>query len=320
MDRNLALELVRATEMAAISSARWMGLGNPSAAEQAAIDAMRHAFDNVSFRGSIVIGEGERGKAPTLYVGEVLGHGDAPEVNIALDAVESGAIVAHGRPNAISVIAAAEKGALRQVPDAHMEKIAVGPKAAGAIDITAPAEKNLRAIAEAMNCSVEDLTVVILDRPRHAELVRQVRGIGARIKLIQDGDLSATVAVAFEGTGVDVLMGVGGAREGALAATALQCIGGDMQGRLKPRTEEEAEQALRMGIRDLDRVFTISDLTGGGERDIMFAATGVTDGDLLKGVRFFGGGAQTHSLVMRSSSATVRFIESTHRFDRKPVS
>lgn len=320
MDRNLALELVRATEMAAISSARWMGLGNSSAAEQAAIDAMRHAFDNVSFKGSIVIGKGERGKAPTLYVGEVLGQGDAPEVDVALDAVESGAIVAHGRPNAISVIAAAEKGSLRQVPDAHMEKIAVGPKAAGAIDITAPPEKNLRAIAEAMNCSVADLTVVILDRPRHAELVRQVRGIGARIKLIQDGDLSAAVAVAFEGTGVDVLMGVGGAREGALAATALQCIGGDMQGRLKPRTEEEAEQALRMGIRDLDRVFTIADLTGGGERDIMFAATGVTDGDLLKGVRFFGGGAQTHSLVMRSRSATVRFIESTHRFDRKSVS
>jgi fructose-1,6-bisphosphatase II len=320
MERNLGLELVRATEMAAISSARWMGLGNPSAAEQAAIDAMRHTFDSVSFRGSIVIGKGEHGKAPTLYVGEVLGRGDAPEVDIALDAVESGAIVAHGRPNAISVIAAAEKGSLRQVPEAHMEKIAVGPKAAGVIDITAPPEKNLRAIAEAMNCSVEEITVVILDRPRHADLVKQIRGIGARIKLIQDGDLSATVAVAFEGTGVDVLMGVGGAREGALAATALQCIGGDMQGRLKPLTEEEADQALRMGIRDLDRVFTISDLSGSGDLDIMFAATGVTDGDLLKGVRFFGGGAQTHSLVMRSRSATVRFIESTHRFDRKAVS
>lgn len=319
MERNLALELVRATEMAAISSARWMGLGNPSAAEQAAIDAMHHAFDSVSFRGSIVIGKGEHGKAPTLYVGELLGRGDAPEVDIALDAVESGAIVAHGRPNAISVIAAAEKGSLRQVPEAHMEKIAVGPKAAGAIDIAAPPEKNLHAIADAMNCSVEEITVVILDRPRHADLVKQVRGTGARIKLIQDGDLSATVAVALEGTGVDVLMGVGGARQGALAAAALQCIGGDMQGRLKPLTEEEADQALRMGIRDLDRVFTIADLTGGGELDIMFAATGVTDGDLLKGVRFFGGGAQTHSLVMRSSSATVRFIESTHRFDRKSV-
>jgi len=319
VDRNLALELVRVTEAAALSSARWMGMGNPSAAEQAAIDAMRRAFDGVSFTGAVVIGEGERDKAPTLYIGEVLGHGGLPEVDVALDAVESGVIVAQGRPNAIAVIGVADKGSLLQVPDAYMEKIAVGPKAAGAIDITAPPEKNLRAISEAMKCYVEDLTVVILDRPRHAEMVRQVREIGARIKLIQDGDLSAAVAVAFEGTGVDVLMGVGGAREGVLAATALQCLGGDMQGRLKPRTEEEAERALRMGIRDLDQVFRISDLAGGGERDIMFAATGVTDGDLLKGIRFFGGGARTHSLVMHARSATVRFIDSTHRFDRKPV-
>ncbi len=319
MDRNLALELVRVTEGAALSSARWMGIGNASAGEQAAIDAMRRAFDGVSFTGSVVIGEGEREKAPTLYIGEVLGHRGPPEVDVALDAVESGVIVAQGRPNAISVIAVADKGSLLQVPDVYMEKIAVGPKAAGVIDITAPPEKNLLAIAEAMKCYVEDLTVVILDRPRHADLIRQVREIGARIKLIQDGDLSAAVAVAFEETGVDVLMGVGGAREGVLAATALQCLGGDMQGRLKPRTEEEAERALRMGIRDLDKVFRISDLAGGEERDIMFAATGVTDGDLLKGVRFFGGGARTHSLVMHSSSATVRFIESTHRFDRKSV-
>ena len=319
MDRNLALEMVRVTEAAALSSARWMGIGNPSAAEQAAIDAMRRAFDGVSFTGSIVIGEGERDKAPTLYIGEVLGHGSGPEVDVAVDAVESGVIVAEGRPNAISIIAVADKGSLLQVPDAYMEKIAVGPKAAGAIDITAPPEKNLKAIAEAMKCYVEDLTVVILERPRHAELVRQVREVGARIKLIQDGDVSAAIATAFEGTGVDVLMGIGGAREGVLAAAALQCLGGDMQARLKPRTEEEAERALRMGIRDLNRVFGIADLVADGERDIMFAATGATDGDLLKGVRFFGGGARTHSLVMRSKSATVRFIESTHRFDRNPV-
>ncbi len=319
MDRNLALELVRVTEAAALSSARWMGIGNPGAAEQAGIDAMRRAFDAVSFTGSIVIGEGERDKAPTLYIGEILGHGGAPDVDVALDAVESGVIVAQGRPNAISVIAVADRASLLRLPDAYMEKIVVGPKAAGVIDITAPPEKNLRAIAEAVKCYVEDLTVVILDRPRHVELIRQVRETGARIKLIQDGDVSAAIATAFEGTGVDVLMGIGGAREGVLAATALQCLGGDMQGRLKPRTEDEAERALRMGIRDLNQVFRISDLGGGGERDIMFAATGVTDGDLLKGVRFFGGGARTHSLVMRSKSATVRFIESTHRFDRKPV-
>ena len=319
MDRNLALEAVRVTEAAALSSARWMGTGNASAVEQAAIDAMRRAFDGVSFTGSVVIGEGERDKAPTLYIGEVLGKGSAPEADIAVDAVESGVIVAQGRQNAISVIAVADRGSLLQVPSVYMEKIAVGPRAAGAINIIAPPEKNLRAIAEAMNCYVEDLTVVILDRPRHADLIRQVRETGARIKLIQNGDVSAAIATAFEGTGVDVLMGIGGAREGVLAAAALQCLGGDMQARLKPLTEEEVERALRVGIRDLDRVFTIADLVRDGDGDIMFAGTGVTDGDLLKGVRFFGGGARTHSLVMRSKSATVRFIESTHHFDRKPV-
>jgi fructose-1,6-bisphosphatase II len=319
MDRNLALEVVRVTEAAALSAARWMGMGNAAAVEQTAIDAMRRAFDGVSFTGSVVIGEGERDKAPILYVGEVLGKGAPPEVDVAVDAVESGVIVAHGRQNAVSVIAVADKGSLLQVPNVYMEKIAVGPKAAGAISVTAPPEKNLRAIAEAMNCYVEDLTVVILDRPRHVELVKQVREIGARIKLIPNGDVSAAIATAFEGTGVDVLMGIGGAREGVLAAAALQCLGGDMQARLKPLTEEEAERALRTGVRDLDRVYSIAELVGEGERDIMFAATGVTDGDLLKGVRFFGGGAKTHSLVMRSRSATVRFIETTHRFDRKPV-
>jgi fructose-1,6-bisphosphatase II len=319
MDRNLALEMVRVTEAAALSSARWMGMGNASAAEQSAIDAMRRALDSVGFAGAIVIGEGERDKAPTLYIGEVLGGGGGPEVDVALDAVESGMIVAQGRQNAISVIAVADRGSLLQVPCIYMEKIAVGRRAAGVINVTAPPEKNLRAIADAMNCYVEDLTVVILDRPRHAELVRQVRELGARIKLIQDGDVSAAIATAFESTGVDVLMGVGGAREGVLAAAALQCLGGDMQARLRPTTEGEVERALHMGIRDLDRVFTIGDLARDRDGDIMFAATGITDGDLLKGVRFFGGGARTHSLVMRSKSATVRFIESTHRFDRNPV-
>jgi fructose-1,6-bisphosphatase II len=319
VDRNLALEVVRVTEAAALSSARWMGMGNAGAVEQAAIDAMRRAFDGVSFTGLVVIGEGEREKAPTLYIGEVLGPGRAPEVDVAVDAVESGAIVAQGRQNAVSVIAIAERGSLLQVPNIYMEKIAVGPKAAGVINIGAPPEKNLRAVAEAMNCYVEDLTVVILDRPRHADLIRQVRDTGARIKLIQDGDVSAAIATAFEVTGVDVLMGIGGAREGVLAAAALQCLGGDMQARLKPLTDEEVERTIRMGIRDVDRVFTIDELARDEDGDIMFAATGVTDGDLLKGVRFFGGGARTHSVVMRSKSATVRFIESTHRFDRKPV-
>jgi fructose-1,6-bisphosphatase II len=317
VERNLALEVVRVTEAAALSSARWMGLGNEKAAHQAAVDAMRRAFDAVPFSGTVVIGEGERDESPMLFVGERVGSGDGPELDMALDPLEGTAIVAQGRANAMSVVAIAEKGGILYVPDTYMEKIAVGPRAKGAVDLSLSPEQNLRNIAEAMKCYVEDLTVVILDRPRHAELIRAVREVGARIKLIQDGDVSAAIATGFPDTGVDVLMGVGGAHEGVLAAAALQCLGGDMQGRLKPRNDHEVERARRMGIKDVDRIYRIGDLAKSG--DVMFAATGVTDGDLLRGVRFFGGGARTHSVVMRYRSGTVRFIEATHRFDRRPI-
>ncbi len=317
MERNLALEVVRVTEAAALSSARWMGLGNEKAAHQAAVDAMRRAFDAVPFSGTVVIGEGERDESPMLFVGERVGSGDGPELDMALDPLEGTAIVAQGRANAMSVVAIAEKGGILYVPDTYMEKIAVGPRAKGAVDLGLSPEQNLQTIAEAMKCYVEDLTVVILDRPRHAELIRAVREVGARIKLIQDGDVSAAIATGFPDTGVDVLMGIGGAHEGVLAAAALQCLGGDMQGRLKPRNDHEVERARRMGIKDVDRIYRIGDLAKSG--DVMFAATGVTDGDLLRGVRFFGGGARTHSVVMRYRSGTVRFIEATHRFDRRPI-
>ncbi|MBI4573517.1 MAG: class II fructose-bisphosphatase [candidate division NC10 bacterium] len=317
MERNLALEVVRVTEAAALSSARWMGLGNEKAAHQAAVDAMRRAFDAVPFSGTVVIGEGERDEAPMLFVGERIGSGDGSALDVALDPLEGTTIVAQGRANAMAVVAIAEKGGFLPTPDTYMEKIAVGPKAKGAVDLSLSPAQNLQNIADAMKCYVEDLTVVILDRPRHAELVRAVREIGARIKLIQDGDVSAAIATGFPDTGVDVLMGIGGAPEGVLAAAALQCLGGDIQGRLKPRNDQEVERVRRLGIKDPDRVYGIGDLARGA--DVMFAATGVTDGDLLRGVRFFGGGARTHSVVMRYRSGTVRFIEATHRFDRTPV-
>ena len=316
MERNLALEVVRVTEAAALSSARWMGLGNEKAVRQAAVDAMRRALDGVPFCGTVAIGEGDRDEAPMLFVGERIGSGDGPELDVALDPLEGTNIVAQGRANAMAVVAITEKGGFLQVPDTYMEKIAVGRKAKGAVDLSLSPEQNLQNIADAMKCYVEDLTVVILDRPRHAELIRSVREVGARIKLIQDGDVSAAIATGFPDTGVDVLMGAGGAAEGVLAAAALQCLGGDMQGRLRPRNDQEVERARRIGIKDMDRVYRIGDLARGV--DVMFAATGVTDGDLLRGVRFFGGGARTHSVVTRHRSGTVRFIEATHRFDRRP--
>jgi len=317
VERNLAMEVVRVTEAAALSSARWMGLGNEKAANQAAVDAMRRAFDAVPFCGTVVIGEGERDESPMLFIGERVGSGEGAELDVALDPLEGTNIVAQGRANALAVVAIAEQGGFLRVPDTYMEKIAVGPKAKGAVDLSLSPEQNLTNIADAMKCYVEDLTVVILDRPRHADLIRAVREAGARIKLIQDGDVSAAIATGFPETGVDVLLGVGGAPEGVLAAAALQCLGGDMQGRLRPRSDQEVERARKLGLKDMDRIYRIGDLAKSG--DVMFAATGVTDGDLLRGVRFFGGGARTHSVVMRYRSGTVRFIEATHRFDRKPV-
>jgi fructose-1,6-bisphosphatase II len=317
MDRNLALEFVRVTEAAALSCGRLMGRGDEKAADQAAVDAMRRAFDSLAISGEIVIGEGERDEAPMLFIGEKVGRaqpGDA-ELDIACDPLEGTTLCATGVANAIAVIAIAEKGHFLRAPDTYMEKIAVGPAAKGCIDLNKTPTENLRAVADAKGVYVEDLVVVILNRPRHERLIREVRQAGARIKLIGDGDVSGAVATCFDDSGVDVLMGIGGAPEGVLAAAALRCTGGDMQGRLKPRNAQEVERASRMGIKDIERVWKLDELASG---DVMFAATGVTSGDFLNGVRYFGGGAKTHSVVMRSKSGTVRWLETMHHFNRKP--
>ncbi len=317
MDRNIGLEAVRLTEAAAIASARVMGRGDEKEADQAAVDAMRKAFNELNIRGTIVIGEGERDEAPMLFIGEKVGRGDAsdPEVDIALDPLEGTTITATGGPNALSVIAMADKGNLLNAPDTYMEKIAVGPSARGAIDLNKTPSQNLRAIADRKGVYVDDLTVVILDRPRHEKLIAEVRLAGARIKLIGDGDVAAAIATCFPETGVDVLMGTGGAPEGVIAAAAIRCVGGDMQGRLAPRNEKEIERAKKMGIPDVKKIFVAEEMAKG---NVIFAATGVTFGDFLKGVRFFKGGAETQSVVMRSSTRTIRYIETTHYFEHKP--
>ncbi len=317
MDRNLALEFVRVTEAAALSCGRLMGRGDETAADQAAVEAMRRAFDSVYIRGEIVIGEGERDEAPMLFIGEKVGRaldGDI-EVDIACDPLEGTTLCATGGANAISVIAIAEHGGFLRAPDTYMEKIAVGPRAKGAIDLNKTPTENLRAVADAKGVYVEDLTVVILNRPRHERLIKEVRAAGARIKLIGDGDVSAAVAACFDDSGVDVLMGIGGAPEGVIAAAALRCCGGDMQGRLKPRNSEEVERAGRMGIKDIEKVWKLDELAHG---DVMFAATGVTNGDFLGGVRYGASGAKTHSVVMRSKSGSVRYLDTDHHFERKP--
>jgi len=316
MERNLALEAVRVTEAAALASARLMGRGDEKAADQAAVDAMRRAFDSIPFAGRVVIGEGERDEAPMLYIGERVGCNDSPRIDIALDPLEGTTICATGGYNALSVIALAEEGQFLHAPDTYMEKIAVGPRAKGAIDINASVTENIRSVSEALGINVEDLTVIILDRPRHEGLIAEARENGVRIKLIGDGDVSAAIATCKEDSGVDMLIGIGGAPEGVIAAAALRCIGGDMQGRLKPRNNEEIVRAKKMGIDDINKVYTIEELATG---NVMFAATGVTSGDFLQGVRFFKGGAVTHSIVMRSKSMTVRHIEATHHFEHKPV-
>jgi fructose-1,6-bisphosphatase II len=317
MDRNLAMEAVRVTEMAAIASARLMGRGNKNESDQAAVDAMRRAFDALHIDGTVVIGEGERDEAPMLYIGERVGTraDGAPEVDIALDPLEGTNLCAYGRPGSISVVAMSSKGGLLNAPDTYMEKLAVGPRARGAIDLKKSPTENLRNIAERMKVYVEDLTVVVLDRERHADLIKEVRAAGARIRLIEDGDVAGAIATCFEGTGVDVLMGIGGAPEGVIAAAAIRATGGDMQGRLVPRNQGEIDRAKKMGISDMSKIYTAEELARG---EVMFAATGVTSSDFLKGVRFFGGGCETHSVVMRSKTGTVRFIQSLHKFDKKP--
>ncbi len=317
-ERNLGMELVRVTEAAALSAGRWMGTGDKTKVDQMAVDAMRQAIDGVDMSGVVVIGEGEKDEAPMLYIGEKVGNGMPPDVDVAVDPVDGTRLLANGLPGAISVIATAERGSMYSAPPGvfYMEKIAVGPIAKGVIDINAPVVQNLRNIAKAKQAHLDDVTVVILDRPRHAEIIRQIRQTGARIRLITDGDVFAAVMAAMEDyTGVDVLLGTGGAPEAVLAAAALKCIGGEIQCKIWPRDEEERARMKAEGI-DLDQVLTTDDLIKSD--DVSFAATGITTGELLRGVQYFGWGARTHSLMMRSHSGTVRYIEAHHKWHKKP--
>jgi fructose-1,6-bisphosphatase II len=316
MDRNLALELVRVTEAAALACGRWVGKGDKNAADEAATSAMRRTLDSIKICGTVVIGEGEMDEAPMLYIGEKVGDENGSAVDIAVDPLEGTNICAKGLNGAITTIAMAPQGGFLHAPDMYMEKIAVGPAAKGAIDINASPTENLKRVAEAKSCYIEDLTVVILDRPRHDKTINEIRKAGARIHLISDGDVAPAIAAAVEGSGVDMLMGIGGAPEGVLAAAALKCMGGDMQGRLVFMSQEEKDRARTMGVESFDKVYATDEMARG---DVFFAATGVTKGDLLNGVRYFSGGAETHSIVMRSRSRTVRFIKALHYFDYKPV-
>ena len=315
-DRNLALELVRVTEAAALAASHWMGLGKKNDADGAAVTAMRKAFDTVAIDGTVVIGEGEMDEAPMLFIGEKVGAG-GPKMDIAVDPLEGTTLTAKGGPNAMAVVALAEHGNFLHAPDIYMDKLAVGgglPE--HLVDIDASPAENLKALAKATKREVSDLVVCILDRPRHVEQVRRVREAGARIMLISDGDVSGVIATALPESGVDMYMGSGGAPEGVLAAAALRCIGGQFQGRLLFRNDDERGRARRLGITDLDRKYDLLELAKG---DVMFAATGVTDGSLLRGVRRFAGGASTHSIIMRSKTGTVRKIEATHNLARKPM-
>jgi len=313
LERNLALETVRVTEAAALSASRLMGCGDEKAADQAAVDAMRKALNSLNINGTVVIGEGERDEAPMLYIGEKVGSGEGPKVDIALDPLEGTTITAKGGQNALAVIAMAESGNFLNAPDVYMDKIAVGPGLPeGVVDLDLSPEENLKRLAAAKNAVIADLLVCILDRPRHADLISKVRAAGARIMLISDGNVSGVIATAQPDSGVDIYMGSGGAPEGVLAAAALRCIGGQMQGRLLFRSDDERGRAAKWGIKDLNRKYKLLDLAKG---NVMFAATGVTSGAMLKGVRRFHGGAVTHSMVMRSKSHTVRYIEAHHRFD-----
>ncbi|CAN5763425.1 class II fructose-bisphosphatase [soil metagenome] len=314
IDRNLALELARVTEAAALMSARWMGRGDKEAADQAAVDAMRYVLGTVSMDGVVVIGEGAKDEAPMLFVGERVGIGLEPKVDIAVDPVEGTSLVAMGMPNAISVVALADRGSMFASDDiAYMEKIATGVDAADAIDLTVSATTNLQNVARAKQMAVQDLTVVVLERPRHNELVLEIREAGARIKFIPDGDVAGAMMTAMPSTGIDVLMGIGGAPEAVVAAAAMKCTGGALQARLWLRNEAERDIAVAKSI-DVTKVFEIPDLVGGD--NIFFSATGITDGDLLQGVRFFSNGASSQSLVMRSRTGTTRRIDAVHRLDK----
>ena len=310
MEHILPLDIVKVTEAAAIAAARHMGEGNAAQADKAAVTAMRAAMTDLAIHGRVVIGEGERDEAPMLYIGEEVGNSDGFAVDVAVDPVEGINLVAKGLPNAIAIVAVTEKGGILHAPDIYMEKLVVPPQAAGKVDLRWPPERNLEVLAEALGRRVSDITVVILDRPRHADLIAAVRRAGARIKLISDGDVAPAISAAVSGPGVNAVMGIGGAPEGVLTAAALRCLGGEIQGRFWYRNDEERQRAKEMGVSDPDRIFRTEDLVRG--KTLVFAATGITDGDLFRGVRLFGGGVRTHSLVMTASAHQVRFVDAIH--------
>ncbi len=316
MERSLSMELVRVTEAAAIASARWMGRGLKNEADDAATTAMRSVFDTIPMEGVVVIGEGEMDEAPMLYIGEKLGLGiGGPQVDVAVDPLEGTNIVASGGWNALAVLAIADRGNLLHAPDMYMDKLAVGPEAVGMVDIDAPVIDNLKAVARAKNKDIQDVVATILNRPRHHQIIDEIRASGARIKLINDGDVAGAINTAFDETGVDILFGMGGAPEGVIAAVGLKCLGGEIQGRLVPHEEGELERCIKMGL-DVNKVLRMEDLVRGD--DAIFTATGVTDGELMRGVQFKAGYAETHSIVMRAKSGTVRFIEGRHSLKKKP--
>lgn len=314
MERNLGMDLVRATEAAALRSGRWMGRGDKTSADQAAVDAMRMALNSVPMNGIVVIGEGEKDEAPMLYIGERVGNGEGEEIDVAVDPVEGTTLLAEGMPGAIAIVAVAERHSFynwRGIP--YMDKLAVGERAKGVIDINAPVAYNIRAVARTLNKQVEDVTVVVLDRPRHKDLIRQIREVGARIKLIPHGDVSAGIMTSIENPPADILMGIGGAPEAVLTAAALKCLGGEIQCKVWPRNDEERARLAELGL-DPKQVLTTRDLVRG--ENVVVAATGITSGEFLRGVEYFGGGARTYSVVMRSRTGTVRHIEATHRWDK----
>ncbi|MFZ0075066.1 class II fructose-bisphosphatase [Exiguobacterium sp. RIT452] len=316
MERSLSMELVRVTEAAALASARWMGKGLKNEADDAATSAMRDVFDTIPMKGTVVIGEGEMDEAPMLYIGEKLGNGYGPRLDVAVDPLEGTNIVAKGTWGALAVLAVADAGDLLHAPDMYMDKIAVGPEAAGHVSLDATIEENIAAVAKAKNKEIEDVVVSILDRERHEEIIQRIRATGARIRLIGDGDVAAAINTAFPHTGIDMLLGSGGAPEGVLAAVALKCLGGELQGRLLPADDAEVARCKKMGIEDPSKILMMDDLVTGD--DCIFAATGVTDSELMKGVQFTAQGGQTHSVVMRAKSGTVRFVEGIHSFKKKP--
>ena len=314
IERNLAMELVRVTEAAALSAARHMGLGDKEMVDQAAVDAMRHTLDGISMDGIVVIGEGEKDEAPMLYIGEQIGDGSDPRVDIAVDPIDGTTLLSKGMPGAIATIALSARGTMHVPADIfYMDKIAVGPGAAGAIDIEAPVETNLTNIGKALGRTMAEITVAVLDRPRHDELLRKIRGAGARVKLVPDGDIATAIQAALPDSPIQAAMGIGGSPEGVLAAAAVRCTGGEIQCKPWPRNDEERQAAIERGT-DVDHIYDTMELVGG--EDVFFAATGASTGELLRGVRFFAGGASTQSLVMRSRSGTIRWIDSSHNFER----